>query len=86
MPFRAGKPARSRRDWLCRFCTTSSGNASRSNGFRSECHRCHLAKCEVFRARSEKREPPARSTEEWVRVTALEKELEQLRQAAKKSA
>ena len=77
MPFKAGKPPRSPHDWLCRFCTTSPGNPHRNKGFRGECHRCHLTKGEAFKARSEKREPPATSTKESARVAALEKELEQ---------
>ena len=85
MPFKAGKPPRSPHDWLCRFCVTSSGNPYRNNGFRRECHRCHLAKGEAFEARSEKREPPAKSTKELAKVAALEKELERYRQAEKKS-
>ena len=56
MPFKAGEPPRSPHDWLCKFCVTSSGNPCRNNGFRRECHRCHLAKGEAFKARSEKRE------------------------------
>ena len=85
MPFKAGKPPRSPHDWLCRFCVTSSGNPYRNNGFRRECHRCHLAKGEAFKATSEKREPTANLTNESAKVTALEKELERYRQAEKKS-
>ena len=81
MPFIAGKPPRSPHDWLCKSCVTSSDYPCRNTGFRRECHRCHLA----FKVRSEKREPPAKSTKESARVAALEKEVEQLRQAAKKS-
>ena len=84
MPFKAGKPQRSPHDWLCRFCVTSSGNPYRNNGFRRECHRCHLAKGEAFKARSENREPPTKSTKESAKVAALEKELERYRQAEKK--
>ena len=82
MPFKVGKPPRSPHDWLCRFCVTSSGNPYRNNGFRRERHRCHLAKGEAFKARSENREPP---TKESAKVAALEKELERYRQAEKKS-
>ena len=85
MPFTAGKPPRSPHDWLCKFCVTSSGNPYRNNGFRRECHRCHLEKGEAFKARSEKRERPAKSTKESARVATLEKELERYRQAEKKS-
>ena len=85
MPFKVGKPPRSPHDWLCRFCVTSSGNPYRNNGFRRECHRCHLAKGEAFKARSENREPPTKSTKESAKVAALEKELERNRQAEKKS-
>ena len=68
MPFQSvGKPPRSLHDWLCRFCVTSSGNPYRNNGFRKECHRCHLAKGEAFKARSEHREPPTKSTKESAR-------------------
>ena len=85
MPLKVGKPPRLPHDWLCRFCVTSSGNPYRNNGFRRECHRCHLAKGEAFKARSENREPPAKSTKESAKVGALEKELERYRQAEKKS-
>ena len=84
MPIKVGKPPRSPHDWLCRFCTTSAGNPYRNNGFRKECHRCHLAKGEAFKAKSENREQPTKSTKESARVVALEKELAQLRQAVKK--
>ena len=84
MPVRVGKPPRSPHDWLCRFCTTSAGNPYRNNGFRKECHKCHLAKGEAFKAKSENREQPTKSTKESARVAALEKELAQLRQAVKK--
>ena len=67
------------------FCVTSSGNPYRNNGFRRECHRCHLAKGEAFKARSENREPPTKSTKESAKGAALEKELERYRQAEKKS-
>ena len=60
-------------------------NPHRNSGFRSEGRRRHLANCEAFKARSEQREPPAKSTKESTRVAALEEELEQFRQAAKKS-
>ena len=70
MPFKAGEPPRSPHDWLCRFCVTSSGNPYRNIGFRRECHRCHLAKGEARQS---------------AKVAALEKEVEQLRQATKKS-
>ena len=79
------KPPRSPHDWLCRFCVTSSGNPYRNNGFFRECHRCHLAKGEAFKARSENREPPTKSTKESAKVAALAKELERYRQAEKKS-
>ena len=85
MPFKVGKPPRSPHDWLCRFCVTSSGNPYRNNGFRKECHRCHLAKGEAFKARSENREPPTKSPQESAKVAALEKELERYRQAEMKS-
>ena len=85
MPFKAGKTPRSLHDWLCRFCVTSSGTPYRNNDFRRECHRCHLAKGEAFKARSENREPPTKSTKESAKVAALEKELERYRQAEKKS-
>ena len=84
MPIRVGKPPRLPHDWLCRFCTTSAGNPYRNNGFRKECHRCHFAKGEAFKAKSESRELPTKSTKESARVAALEKELAQLRQAVKK--
>ena len=84
MPIREGKPPRSPHDWLCRFCTTSAGNPYRNNGFRKECHKCHLAKGEAFKAKSENREQPTKSTKESARVVALEKELARLRQAVKK--
>ena len=84
MPIGVGKPPRSQHVWLCRFCTTSAGNPYRNNGFRRECHKCHLAKGEAFKAKSEKRQPPTKSTKESARVAALERELEQLRQAVKK--
>ena len=51
---------------------------------RKECHRCHLAKGEAFKAKSENREQPTKSTNESARVVALEKELARLRQAVKK--
>ena len=73
MPFKVGKPPRSPHHWLCMFCVTSSGNSYRNNGFRRECHRRHLAKGEAFKARSEKREPPTKSTKESAKVAALEK-------------
>ena len=82
VPFKAGKPPRSPHDWLCKFCVTSSGNPSRNNGIRRKCHRCHLAKGEAFKARSEKR---TKSTKESAKVAALDKELERYRQAEKKS-
>ena len=85
MPSKAGKPPRSPHGWLCKFCVTSSGNPYRNNGFRRECHRCHLAKGEAFKARSEKREPPTKSTKESAKVAAPEKELGRYRQAEKKS-
>ena len=85
MPIRVGKPPRSLHDWLCRFCTTSAGNPYRNNGFRKECHRCHLAKGEAFKAKSESRELPTKSTKGSARVAAMEKELAQLRQAVKKT-
>ena len=85
MPFRAGKPPRSPHDKLCGFCNPTSGNSYLNNGFRRECHRCHLANGEALKASSEKREPPARSTKESARVVALEKELVQFRQTAKKA-
>ena len=44
-----------------------------------------ISKGEAFKARSEKREPPAKPAKESARVAALEKVLEQLRQATKKS-
>ena len=42
-----------------------------------------LAKGEAFKAKSEKREQPTKSTKESARVAALEKELAQLRQVVK---
>ena len=76
---------RSPHDWLSRFCVRSSGNPHRNNGFRRECYRCHLAKGEAFKAKSENREPPTKSTKESANVAALEKKLERYRQAEKKS-
>ena len=52
--------------------------------FRKECHRCHLARGEAFKTKSESRELPTKSTTESARVAAMEKELAQLRQAVKK--
>ena len=63
----------------------ANGDPYRNSGFRRECHTCHLAKGEAFKARSEKREPPAKSTKESARVAALEKEVEPLQQATKKT-
>ena len=45
----------------------------------------HLAKGAAFKARSENREPPTKSTKESAKVAALEKELERYRQAESKS-
>ena len=84
MPFKAV----SRRVRLMIGCASS---APRALGIRTatmapaENATCHLAKGEGFKARSEKREPPTKSTKESATVPALEKELEQLRQATKKS-